>query len=85
MFDDAYAAFNHIAPWMAPFAVTSVCLLGFWNMRRWSVILYAALILAQLVIGVVGVWHAWLPLNVTGLILQTLVFAAGARSFTTMR
>jgi len=85
VFDNAYTPFTHIAPWIAPFAATAVCLLGFWNMRRWSVMLFAALILAQLVTGVVGVWQTWLPLNVTGLILQTLVFATGARSFTTMR
>ncbi len=85
VFDNAYTPFTHIAPWIAPFAATAVCLLGFWNMRRWSVILFAALILAQLVTGVADVWHTWLPLNVTGLILQTLVFAIGARSFTTMR
>ncbi len=85
VFDNAYTPFTHVAPWIAPFAATAVCLLGFWNMRRWSVILYAALILAQLVVGVADVWHTWLPLNATGLILQTLVFAVGARSYTTMR
>ncbi len=85
VFDNAYTPFTHIAPWIAPFAATAVCLLGFWNMRRWSVILFAALILAQLLLGVADVWHTWLPLNVTGLILQTLVFATGAKSFTTMR
>ncbi len=85
VFDNAYTPFAHIAPWIAPFAATAVCLLGFWNMRRWSVMLFAVLILAQLVMGVADVWHTWLPLNITGLILQTLVFATGARSFTTMR
>lgn len=85
VFDNAYTPWTHIAPWIAPFAATAVCLLGFWNMRRWSVILFAVLILAQVVTGVADVWHTGLPLNVTGVFLQTLVFAVGARSFTRMR
>ncbi len=85
VFDDAYSPLEHIAPWIAPFAATAVCLLGFWNMRRWSVILYAVFILGQLVGGVTDTGSAWMPVNVTGLILQGLIFALGARSYTAMR
>lgn len=49
--DSSYTPAEHTAPWIVPFLVTSVCLLGYWNMRRRSVVAFGALIAAQVVIG----------------------------------
>ena len=79
--DAAYSPAKDIWPWAAPFAATTICLLGFWNMRRWSVPVYAALILVQVVLGVA---FAWYPLSVTAVALQALVWGVGAAHWSRM-
>ena len=73
--DAAYSPAKDIWPWAAPFAATTISLLGFWSMRRWSVPAYAGLILLQVLLGL-GV--AGYPLSITAIILQTLVWGVGA-------
>ncbi|HUU83292.1 MAG TPA: hypothetical protein VM243_07295 [Phycisphaerae bacterium] len=73
--DAVYSPGTDIWPWVVPFAATAFCLLGFWNMRLWSVPVYAALILAQVVLGLA---FAWPPLSVTAVVLQVLVWGVGA-------
>lgn len=79
--DSAYSPYNNIAPWMVPFVATAGCLLGYWNMRRWGVILYGALILSQLGAGLITEY----PLNWIAIVLQVLVFLVGAGYFKRMQ
>lgn len=52
--DSAYAASQDIKPWTLPVLTTAVCLLGFWSMRRWGVMLLAACIVAEIVLHRTG-------------------------------
>ncbi len=79
--DSAYSPYHNIAPWLVPFVATAGCLLGYWNMRRWGVILYGALILGQL--GVGGMTEY--PLSWIAIVLQVLVFLVGAGYFKRMQ
>ena len=73
MIDPSYNARNDIIPWIAPFCATALCLLGYWNMRRWSVIVYAPLIVVQ---GAL-VWVGWIPVATTALVLQAALWVVG--------
>ncbi len=64
--DSSYAASRVIAPWLVPFAVAGVCLLGYWNMQRWAVVAWTAALVGQIVAGAVG----WLPISIAALGLQ---------------
>ena len=71
--DGSYDHWDDIRPWPIPFLVTSVCLLGFWNMRKWGVYLYGPLILLQCVAAASGV-----AIAIPALGLQAIVWIAGA-------
>lgn len=80
--DSAYRALDDVAPWLVPFAVAAICLLGFWNMRRWSVPVFALLILVQIALGLSGA--AWYPFSATAVVLQGMVWLVGAAHFARM-
>lgn len=80
--DAAYAPWDDVIPWFAPFAVTAICLLGFWNMRRWSVLAYGSLIVLQLVLGLT---FESIPIAVTPMVLQAGVCAVGLLNLGRMR
>ena len=79
--DDHYASSQDIARWIAPFAVTAICLLGFLSMRKWSVYTYAVLIALQ----AAGALVLALPLSATALGLQALLWVIGAAHVGKMR
>lgn len=72
--DDSYSHWDDIDPWIVPLLGTAVCLLGYWNMRKWSVFAYAILILLQGICAVTGA----LPIATTALMLQGLLWLMGA-------
>ena len=80
--DRTYSPMQHLAPWFAPLGVSAVCLLGYWNMQRWSVWLYGALIAAQLAAGLMIPAY---PLSWTAIVLQGLVWSTGAACVGKMR
>ena len=80
--DSAYRAMDDVAPWLVPFGAASICLLGFWNMRRWSVPVFALLILVQIALGLSGA--AWYPFSATAVVLQGMVWLVGAAHFARM-
>jgi hypothetical protein len=79
--DSAYSPYDDLAPWFVPFAATAVCLLGYWNMRRWGVLLYGALLLVQLGAG----WVSQYPLSFAPVVWQGLMLLAGAGYFKRMQ
>jgi hypothetical protein len=79
--DDEYASSRDIGRWIAPFVVTAICLLGFLSMRKWSVYLYAALIVLQ----VAGAFALSLPISHTALGLQAILCVVGATHLGKMR
>jgi hypothetical protein len=79
--DDSYAASRDIAQWVLPFLVTTVCLLGFLAMRRWSVYAYALLIVLQ----AVGALLLAVPVATTALGVQALLWVLGAAHLSRMR
>ncbi|MHC4609892.1 MAG: Ig domain-containing protein, partial [Planctomycetota bacterium] len=80
--DAAYSPYEDVTPWILPFAATTVCLLGFWNMRRWSVVLYALLIAGQ---PLVGWMAAGYPLSTSAVCLQALLWGVGVAYWQRMR
>ena len=79
--DSGYSPYEHIAPWFVPLAATAVCLLGYWNMRRWGVMLYGVFIVGQLGAGLATAY----PLSGTAIVLQALVFSVGAAYYNRMQ
>jgi len=79
--DDSYAASRDIGRWLIPFMVSTVCLLGFLAMRRWSVYLYGILILAQ----IAGAALPGGPISVTAVCVQGLLWLLGAAHLARMR
>ncbi len=73
-----YEAGQHINGWIVPFLGTAVCLLGFWNMRRWGVLSLAALIVVE--VAACFVFHA-LPLSPVALGIQALLLLVGAAHY----
>jgi len=78
VFDASFSPWSHIGGWIVPFACTSICLLGYWSMRRWSVVLYGVLIVAQCVIGVAT---AWLPFTWGAIVVQLIVLGVGVANY----
>ena len=76
---------EQIGPWYPPYLagasiVGAICLLGFWKMRRWGVVLYTVLALInQVVLLVAGRWNA------LAIILPGIVVAIGFGYFSRMR
>lgn len=89
--DDAYASSRDIGRWIAPFVVTAVCLLGFLSMRRWSVHLYAVLIVLQvgstcaapLIAPLLGGFAP--TVSMTAVVLQVILWAVGVAHLGKMR
>ncbi|MBU0639985.1 MAG: Ig domain-containing protein [Planctomycetes bacterium] len=79
--DDTYAASRDVVPWLIPFVVTALCLLGYVGMRRWSVLLYGLVIIVQVVLAVAGV----LPSSTTALGIQIGLWLVGAPHLPKMR
>ena len=79
--DSAYSPYENIAPWFIPLAATAICLLGYWNMRRWGVILYGVFIVGQLGAGLATAY----PLSGTAIVLQALIFSVGAAYYSRMQ
>jgi hypothetical protein len=79
--DDHYASSRDIARWIAPFALTALCLLGFLSMRKWSIYAYALLIVGQAAAAVALA----LPISVTALSLQALLWLCGVAHMGKMR
>jgi hypothetical protein len=81
MIDDYYSAARDITHWIAPFAATTLCLLGFLGMRKWSVYAYGALIALQ----AAGVFVFALPIAATALVPQAFLWLVGAAHLGKMR
>lgn len=79
--DDQYASSRDIGRWIAPFVVTAICLLGFLSMRKWSVYLYAALIVVQVAGALALSW----PVSHTALGLQAILWMVGVAHLGKMR
>lgn len=79
--DDTYAASRDILRWIIPFVVTTVCLLGFLAMRRWSVYGYGLLIVSQ----AAGAFALALPVSLAALGLQVVLWLLGAAHLGKMR
>ena len=81
MADDAYRASREIGRWVIPFAVTTICLLGFLAMRKWSVYVYALSIVLQALS--LFAWAA--PVSTTALVIQAVLWLFGAAHWGKMR
>ncbi|HRX83958.1 MAG TPA: hypothetical protein P5572_02950 [Phycisphaerae bacterium] len=79
--DSSYTAGDDIRPWVFPFLATAVSLLGYWNMRRWGVILLGVLIAAQ----VVCILEPLVPVSVTAVVLEFLIWVVGLANYGRMR
>ena len=79
--DHHYRASQDILPWVVPFAVTGICLLGYWNMRKWGVYLYASAIALQLIFWLAAV----LPIATTAVVLQGVLCLVGSMHLGRMR
>ena len=79
--DHHYRASQDILPWVIPFVATGVCLLGYWNMRRWGVYLYGSAIGLQLILWL----SVGLPIAVTAVLLQGVLCFVGLMHLGRMR
>jgi hypothetical protein len=79
--DPRYKPGDDIRPWIIPVIALAASLLGYWNMRRWGVLLLAVLFLAQIVIFVSGV----LPLSAAALVVQVVILIVGVGHLGQMR
>ena len=71
--DHHYRASQDILPWVMPFVATGICLLGYWNMRKWGVYLYASAIALQLILWL----SVGLPITATAVALQGVLCFIG--------
>ena len=79
--DDSYTASRDIGRWIIPFVVSTVCLLGFLAMRRWSVYVYGL----ALVVQAAGLSLLAWPISMTALGVQGLLWLLGAAHLGRMR
>ncbi len=79
--DHHYRASQDILPWVMPFVATGICLLGYWNMRKWGVYLYAASIALQLILWL----SVGLPIAATAVVLQGVLYFVGLMHLGRMR
>lgn len=79
--DHRYRASQDILPWVVPFAATGICLLGYWNMRKWGVYLYASAIALQLILWLAAI----LPIAATAVVLQGVLCLGGVMHLGRMR
>ncbi len=78
---EGYSAAQDIAPWIVPYLVSAVCLLGYWNMRKWSVCLYVLAVAAQGMLWLTGT----MSISMTTLVFQVLLCIVGLTHFSKMR
>ncbi len=71
--DESYSPSQDIVPSIIPFLATAVCLLGYWNMRKWGVYLYAFIIALQGFLGPTGA----MPIGATALLLEIILLSLG--------
>jgi hypothetical protein len=69
-----YIAAQDTVPWIIPFVVTAVALLGVLDMRKWGVVAFGGLIALQLVLLVV----TNVPISVVAVAIQGLLWLVGA-------
>lgn len=79
--DQSYAASHSIEPWIIPVILTAICLIGFLQMRRGSVPLYAVAIIAQAVALVM----ALVPISPIALGFQVPLWLIGAAHYKAMQ
>ncbi len=79
--DHHYRASQDILPWVMPFVATGICLLGYWNMRKWGVYLYASTIALQLILWL----SVGLPIAATAVALQGVLCFIGLMHLGRMR
>ncbi|HPF39101.1 MAG TPA: Ig domain-containing protein [Phycisphaerae bacterium] len=79
--DDAYHATNDTTPLLIPIAVSIVCMLGLWIMLRFSLYVFAAVIVIELVLYFAGV----APISLAAVALQSVVCAIGFANIRHMR
>jgi hypothetical protein len=72
--EPGYTAARDIVPWIIPFLVTAGALLAVLNLRRWAVLLFAGLILAQIVLSVA----TSVPISLVGVAIQGALWLVGA-------
>ncbi len=77
LIDSEYNWTQDVVPWVIPFVVTAVCLLGFWNMRRWGVALYVPCIVGEIIVAAVGL----LPIAIIAIVLQSLISLVGIANY----
>ncbi len=78
---ESYSAAQDVVPWVLPFVVTAVCLVGFWNMRKWSVHLYTPAVALQGLLWNTGA----VPIATTALILQIVICFMGVAYLSKMQ
>lgn len=78
--DSSYSASQDIWPWVLPVLTTAVCLLGYWSMRLWGVVLLGAVIVAELALRGTGL----APISTTAVCLQGVLLVLGLRHWQAM-
>jgi len=78
--DSSYEVGDDIWPWVIPFIVTALSLIGYWIMRRWGVFLFAGLLVVELIFMATGA----LPISTMALVLQGLLLVMGLRYYRQM-
>jgi hypothetical protein len=76
-----YEPLRDLYPWGLPLAATAVCLLGFWNMRRWGVTALGLVILVEVVC--ILAFHA--SLSWTPIVWQAVLLGFGVASYRRMQ
>jgi len=75
-----YDPLRDVYAWGIPLGAMAVCLLGFWNMRRWGVRALAAVILAE----AAGILVFGAPLSWAPIVWQAVLLGLGAASYRRM-
>ncbi|HNO80324.1 MAG TPA: Ig domain-containing protein [Phycisphaerae bacterium] len=78
--DSSYEVGDDIWPWVIPFIVTALSLIGYWIMRRWGLFLFAGLLVVELGLNSTGAF----PISTMALVLQGLLLAMGLRYYRQM-
>lgn len=72
--DPSYMASQHTVPWIIPMLAAAVSMLAVLNMRKWAVLMFAALIVAQAALLATSA----LPISMTALAVQALLWLLAA-------
>jgi len=79
--DSMYAPGDDIRPWLVPVFALALSLVGFWNMRRWGVLLLGLFLLAQ--VGIVA--GGLIAVSTAALVLQAGILLVGLIHWPAMR